>query len=127
MPHSSETADLGQHNIEVRKSPMDVGAGLKLAPLTPVQRRRLQVPVDVNGVVVTAIGNDSPLARLDLVPGDVIEAISQQRVVSPEDALAKIKAAVGSNKVVLMLISRHGASRYVALSLSDREIGTWNN
>jgi len=127
MPHSSETADLGQHNIEVRKSPMDVGAGLKLAPLTPVQRRRLQVPVDVNGVVVTAIGDDSPLARLDLVPGDVIEAVGQQRVVSPEDALAKIKAAVGSNKVVLMLISRHGASRYVALSLSDREIGTWNN
>jgi serine protease Do len=128
MPHASETADLGQHDVEAQKSPINLGAGLKLAPLTPSQRQRLRIPGGINGVVVTAIADDSPLARLDLVPGDVIQTIGQQPVISPRDALAKLEAAAASSgRVVLMLINRHGASRYVALSLSNREIGAGNN
>ena len=101
-----------------------VGAGLKLAPLTADQRQRARVPGNVNGVVVTAIGDDSAFAGLDLMPGDVIQTIGQQPVVSPKDALAKIQeAAASSSKIVLMLINRHGASRYVALSLAKHEAG----
>ena len=98
-------------------------AGLKLAPLSTTQRQRLHVPGNISGVVVTAIGGDSPLARLDLVPGDVIQTIDQQPVASPKDALAKIEAAAASpDKTVLMLINRHGTSRYLALPLTE----PWN-
>ncbi len=128
MPESVQSADLGQGESEARqKSPMDVIAGLKLAPLTTKQRQRLQVPGNVSGVVVTAIGGDSPLAGLDLVPGDVIQTIDQQPVASPKDALAKIEAAAASpNKTVLMLINRHGTSRYLALSLTGQVNGAEN-
>jgi serine protease Do len=125
MPKGPETAELGQRENEAQQnSPVDVGAGLKLAPLTADQRQRARVPGNVNGVVVTAIGDDSAFAGLDLMPGDVIQTIGQQPVVSPKDALAKIQeAAASSSKIVLMLINRHGASRYVALSLAKHEAG----
>jgi serine protease Do len=125
MPESPEIADLGQGENEARQmSPTDVVTGLKLAPLTAKQRQRLHVPGNINGVVVTAIGGDSPLAGLDLVPGDVVQTIDQQPVASPKDALAKIEAAATSpNKTVVMLINRHGTSRYLALSLAGRPTG----
>jgi serine protease Do len=128
MPESPKTADLGQTGNESRpKSPMDVVAGLTLAPLTAKQRHRLQVPGNITGVVVTAIGNDSPLAGLELAPGDVIQTIDQQPVASPQDALAKIEAAAASpSRTVLMLINRHGTSRYLALSLESLVPGDGN-
>jgi serine protease Do len=125
MPQNPEPADLGQVENEGRqKGPMDVVAGLKLAPLTAKQRQQLHIPGEINGVVVTAIRDDSPFARLDLLPGDVIQTIDQHPVASPKDALARIEAAAaGPNKTVLMLINRHGTSRYVALSVADRGDG----
>jgi len=92
--------------------------------LTVQQRQRLRVPGNVNGVVVTAIAADNPFAELDLVPGDVIQTVDQQPVASPEDALAKIGAAAASRtRIVLMLINRHGTSRFLALSLADAATG----
>ena len=82
-------------------------------------RHRLRVPANVTGVVVTAIGNDSPLAGLDLLPGDVIEMIEQQPVASPEDALTELRAAAANARTtVLVLINRHGTNRYLALPLA---------
>ena len=128
MPETPETADNGQGENEApQRSPIDVTAGLKLAPLTAEQRRRQRIPSNINGVVVTAIGDGSPFAELDLVPGDVIQTIDQQPVASPRDALAKIEAAAASiNKTVLMLINRHGTSRYLALSLANHLAGGGN-
>jgi serine protease Do len=121
MPASSEAADLGQdENRTDHRNPADVVTGLKLAPLTAQQRQRLRVPGNVSGVIVTAIGDESPLAAIDLLPGDVIESIDQQPVVSPDDARARLMEAA-AGKTVLMLVNRHGASHYLALSLK----GDW--
>jgi serine protease Do len=119
MPESPETAELGQDENQARREvATDLGAGLKLAPLTAQRRRQLRVPGDVSGAVVTAIGDDSPLGALDLLPGDVIEKIDQQPVASPRDARAKLEAATAGNTVV-MLVNRHGTSHYLALSLKN--------
>ena len=56
------------------------------------------VPENVKGVVVTGIDDDSPLAALDLQPGDVIEAINQRPVASPEEAIADLKEAAASGR-----------------------------
>ena len=73
---------------------------------------------------MTSIADGNPFAELDLAPGDVIQTIDQQPVASPEDALAKIDAAaVGRTRIVLMLINRHGISRYLALPLGDHLTG----
>ncbi|HEY3911387.1 MAG TPA: Do family serine endopeptidase [Stellaceae bacterium] len=118
MPRGPETADLGtDENQSGSTESADVGAGLKLAALTPQRRRRLQIPVGISGVAVTAISDESPLAAADLLPGDVIESVDQQSVASPKDVLAKLAAAQAGGGTVVMLIDRQGASHYVALPL----------
>ncbi len=71
-------------------------------------------------MVVTAVGEQSPFAGLNLLPGDVIETIDRQRVTSPADALARLDRAAAGGNSVLLLINRHGRSRFLALSLSGR-------
>ncbi len=123
MPRRQESPVHG-HDMAPDKSPMDVFAGLKLAPLTVQQRQKLRIPANVGGVVVTAIADGNPFAELDLAPGDVIQTIDQQPVASPQDALAKIEsAAAGRTRIVLMLINRHGTSRYLALPVPDAATG----
>jgi serine protease Do len=118
MPDEPQTAELAEPQSEAPgKSPADVTAGLKLAPLTAQMRHRLKLPPDVGGAVVTAIGDDSPLAGTDLLPGDVIEMINQEPVASPADALGKLRAAAArGTESVMMLVNRDGASRFVALA-----------
>ena len=94
--------------------------GLKLVPLTQQRRRRLGVPDKVNGVVVTAIDENSAFADVDLLPGDVIEAINQRPVSSPEDAVAMLEETVVSERrSVIMLINRHGTDHYLATSIGN--------
>jgi serine protease Do len=123
MPQSPEVADLAPAEAQQPDS-TDLTAGLRLASLTAERRRQLQIPSDVGGAVVTAIGDDSPLAIADLLPGDVIESIDQQPVTTPKDVFAKLAAAQTNNAAaVVMLIDRHGASHYVALPLKNDGAG----
>ncbi|MGH7028865.1 MAG: trypsin-like peptidase domain-containing protein, partial [Stellaceae bacterium] len=119
MPRSSEAADIElDQNQAARADSADLGSGLKLAALTAQRRKRLQIPADVSGVIVTAIGDDSPLAAADLLPGDVIESIDQQSVASPRDVISRLSAAkTGSDTTLVMLVDRRGTSHYVALPL----------
>ena len=123
MPQEHESPTQGDETAP-NKSPVDLFAGLKLAPLTGQQRQKLRIPATVSGVVVTAIADSNPFAEIDLAPGDVIQTINQQPVASPKDALAKIEAGAASrSRIVLMLINRHGTSRYLALPLGDPVTG----
>jgi serine protease Do len=100
--------------------PANIAAGLKLASLSPHRRTSLGIGAGVGGVVVTAIGEESPFAGTDLLPGDVIVTINRRPVASPADAFAKLdRAAAGGSKNVLLLVNRDGSSRFLALSLAD--------
>jgi serine protease Do len=67
---------------------------------------------------VTAIDENSAFADLDLLPGDVIQAINQHPVTSPEDAIARLyEAAASGRRSVVMLINRHGTNHYLATSV----------
>jgi len=91
--------------------------GLKLAPLTAELRKQLKVPTGVKGVVVSQIADSSPLADIDLQPGDVIVSVNQEPVTTPKEAVAKLKAAQAStDKSVLLQINRHGVNAFVAWS-----------
>ena len=118
MPERAETLETRQGEHEGQRLERPGVVGLKLAPLTQQRRQRLRVPLKVNGVVVTAIDEDSPFADVDLLPGDVIEAINQRPVTSPEDAMSRLQEAAASGRgSVLMLINRHGTDHYLATSV----------
>ena len=98
--------------------------GLKLAPLTADLRKQLKVPATVKGVVVSQIADSSPLADVDLQPGDVIVSVNQEPVTTPKEAVAKLKAAQASqDKSVLLQINRHGINAFVAWSSDQSDNG----
>jgi serine protease Do len=118
MPEGSEALETSQGAPKGQHLERPVVIGLKLAPLTQQRRHRLGLPHWVRGVVVTAIDDDGPFADLDLLPGDVIEAINQRPVTSPEDAVVRFQeAAASGRKSVMMLINRHGTDHYLATSI----------
>lgn len=112
---SRETGN-GNGSESQQQTPQRASAlGLKLAPLTPELRKQIRAPANVKGVVVTEIDDASPLADLDLQAGDVIVAINQEPVGNPREAVAKLKAAQTSKRVLLQ-INRHGVNAFVAWS-----------
>jgi serine protease Do len=118
MPASPAAAASDQ---DTRAAPHTASAtaGLRLAALTPRRRSSLRIGAGVSGVVVTAIGDDSPFAGTDLLPGDVIQSINREPVASPADALAELdRAAAVGGRNVLLLINRHGSSHFVAMSFA---------
>ncbi len=72
------------------------------------------------GVLITRVKPGSAAERFGLVRGDVIHAVGSKRVVRPTDVARLVKnARVAKRKAVLLLISRGGAERFVALPLGD--------
>ena len=118
---AEQPANLGQL-AEAEGGHADRAEGLALAPLTSAERERFHVPERVKGVLVRSISDSSPFNEVDLRPGDVIVAINQQPVTSPEEAAGKLSEAMnGPDKRVLLLLNRHGSSEYVALSQAPNQ------
>jgi serine protease Do len=121
MPENPQMAANEQGGGEQGEVANASALGLKLAPLTEEMRKRVGVPKSVKGVVVTSIADDSPLAAIGVEPGDVIESINQQPVMTPQQAEAKFKDVQASkNKQVLLLLNRHGTNEYLAVSIAGK-------
>jgi serine protease Do len=91
---------------------------MELLPLEPQLRRELRVPKDLNGVVVGQVASGSPPGELGIQPGDVIVSVDQRPVTTPEGAAAQLKQAAAQGNV-LLLLNRHGMSRFVGLSVEN--------
>jgi serine protease Do len=104
---------------EDEEQPMKAEAvGMHFAPLTVQLRRELHVAKDVHGVVVTRVDNGSAAEDVGLSEGDVLVAIDQQPVNTPEEAAEKLKEIAASpKKSALLLLNRHGVTQYVGVNL----------
>ena len=96
--------------------------GLTLSNLNPDIRKRLSIPKEVNGVLVSRVKEGSPAADKGIEAGDVIVQVDQTPVSKPEDFIQKVKdsAKTGKAKSVLLLVNRHGQNRYVALTPDEK-------
>ncbi len=94
--------------------------GMHFSPLTSQLRRELNVAKDVHGVVITRVDSGSAADDVGLSEGDILVAIDQQPVSTPQDAAEKLKEiAASSNKSALLLLNRHGVTQYVGVSLGE--------
>lgn len=100
--------------------------GLEFGALTPALRKTLHVDKNVDGVVVTAIADDSPAQALGLAPGDIIVSVDQKQVTGPQDASAKLQAAVGKGQI-LLLVDHQGTPEFLALSTGTPGGGAGNS
>jgi serine protease Do len=118
MPQKVAAAEEGQQPSAEQGHQASVALGMQLVPLTPHLRSQLQVPKDVNGVVIDHIANDSPARALGLQAGDVIVSIDQKPVTTPEEAAAQLNQAANKGDV-LLLVNRHGTNEFVGLSVEN--------
>jgi len=119
MPNDTQVASNDQGNSDQQAAPERASAlGLQFGALDRQARQRLHLKGNVKGVVVTKVESDSPAGQLGIEPGDVIIAINQQPVASPDEAAQKLKQAKQSgDKNLLLLMNRHGINQYIGLSV----------
>jgi serine protease Do len=93
--------------------------GLGLEQVTPDQRTELGLDADENGVVVVSVEPDSQAAEKGLEPGDVILSADFTPVAQPDDVRAALAQAESEGKAaLLLLVSREGQNRFVAVPLT---------
>jgi len=96
--------------------------GMTMIALDRKQREALELDPDQQGVAVTDVDSASAAAKKGLRRGDVIVEVAQESVSSPEDVIAKVESEKAEGKSsVLLLVSRRGDVRFVALRFEDAE------
>ncbi len=93
--------------------------GLSVGSLDNTARAQYHVNGKVQGVVITAVDPGSPAEEKNIRQGDVIVAVHNQAVHTPDDVAKHVEAETkAGSKVVLLLINRDGTLTYVPLKLA---------
>ena len=87
-------------------------ASIHVGELTPEMARQLDLPPNVQGILVTGIDPDSGAAELQ--KGDVIEEINQQPVASVSD-YKEIAASLDLSQPQVLSVCRHRARSFLVL------------
>ncbi len=121
LPDNNQVASANSGPAE-EGSAQATALGMRFAPLTNELRQELHVAKSVDGVVVTRVESGSAAEDVGLAQGDVVVAINQQPVHTPQEAAARLNEAVHSpKKTVLLLLNRHGVTEYVGMSLGANQ------
>ena len=97
---------------------------MHVEPLTDRLRRELHVAKDVKGVLVARVDNGSAAESGGISDGDIVVAINQAPVATPQEAAAKLnEAAHSAKKSALLLLNRHGVTEYVGVNLDGHNQG----
>jgi serine protease Do len=91
--------------------------GISVQELTSTLAEKLDLPKDIEGVLVADVDPDSVAAGKGLRKGDVIEEIKRAPVKSVDD-FHKLAAKVKKDETVLLAINRQGMSLFLALTPS---------
>jgi serine protease Do len=121
LPNTEQVASATGGQQEDQSAETDA-LGMHFAPLTSQLRRELHIAKDVQGVAVTRVDPGSAADDVGLSEGDIVVAIDQQPVKTPQDAAAKLKEiSASSKKSALLLLNRHGVTQYVGVNLGGNQ------
>ncbi len=90
---------------------------VQVQELTPDMRAALNIPGDVEGVLVADVGEDSAAYGL-VAKNDVIEEVDRKHVKGLSD-YEKIVSEIGPSDTVLLLLYRNGGYIYVTIKQSE--------
>jgi S1-C subfamily serine protease len=85
-----------------------------MGPLTADIRRRMRIPNDTEGVLVTGIEQGSPAFRAGVQRGDVILQVNRRGVASPSEA-SRLLGQVADGSTAFLLILRNGQETFVTV------------
>ncbi|MCB1025756.1 MAG: PDZ domain-containing protein, partial [Acidobacteria bacterium] len=87
--------------------------GLSLQPLTPDIAKRLDIPSEVKGVIVTSVDPNSPAAEEGIRQGDVVVEVNRKLVSTLSDVRAALEKS--GDGPALLLISRGGQTVFISV------------
>ena len=90
------------------------GFGITLGVLNTDMARRLRVPTDTQGVLVTDVESGSSAQRAGMVRGDVILQVNRRPVTTPQEASRALEQ-VPSGGTAFLLVLRNGQQNFVTV------------
>ena len=87
--------------------PTPTGFGMTLDPITPELARRLDLPANAGGAIVTDVDRNSPAASGGVIPGDVILEVNRQKVANVSQVTRELQK-VQNGQVAFLLVWRDG-------------------
>ena len=97
-------------------APVGDALGVTLSALDKDIRAQLGLDETTTGVLITEVTKGSPAAREGLRPGDLILRVGNGAVSTPDEVSTALREAeTAKRERVLMLISRNGNERFVAV------------
>ena len=95
--------------------PTTTGFGMTLDQITPEIARRMDLPANSGGAIVTDVDRNSPAARGGVAPGDVILEVNRQKVANLSQVTRELQK-VQDGQVAFLLLLRDGASQFVTMT-----------
>jgi serine protease Do len=111
---TSRTARGGGGGPSEPEEQASTGFGITMSPLTPDVMRRLRIPDDTQGVLVTAVEQGSPAFRSGILRGDVILQVNRRAVSTPSEA-SRLLSQVPDGSTAFFLILRNGQETFVTV------------
>ena len=87
--------------------PTSTGFGMTLEPITPDIARRMDLPPNQGGAIVSDVDRNSPAGNGGVVPGDVILEVNRQKVANMSQVTRELQK-VQTGQPAFLLIWRDG-------------------
>jgi len=95
--------------------PTATGFGMTLDPITPDAARRLDLPGNTGGAIVSDVDRNSPADKAGIAPGDVILEVNRQKVANTSQVTRELQK-VQPGQPAFLLIWRDGSSAFFTLT-----------
>jgi serine protease Do len=89
--------------------------GLQLEDLTPALARRLQLPNDTSGAIVSGLKPRGPAGRAGLAEGDVIIKVGNREVASAEAAAAELERVAPGRSIGVYVLRARGSEVFATI------------
>ena len=95
--------------------------GMNLSTLTPELRKEVDIPSNINGILVSSLDPKSLARNHGIKQGDLINSINQKLVTKPSDLLSIMEEAKNNNgESIMLLIYRTSGNVFLSLPILDK-------
>jgi serine protease Do len=106
----ARTSRRGGGNQHDDAQPTTTGLGMTLDPITPDIARRLDLPANTGGAIVSDVERNSPAANAGVVPGDVILEVNRQKVANTSQITRELQKVQTGQPVFLLVWRDNGGA-----------------
>jgi serine protease Do len=112
---SRQARRTGTTQEPVDRQPPQTSFGMTLEQITPELARRIDLPANTGGAIVTDVDRNSPAANGGIFPNDVIVEVNRHKVNNLSQVTKELQN-VQSGQPAFVLVWREGSSVFVTMT-----------